>query len=137
VWRQKALAMHERVWAKVNVQVDAGVAGIVEALGAFPTLQTLESCEGSSDRVWICFTYGNSWETSWREAAEFIFDFFAPRLFEIVGDAATIVMRPSANRGLLIDLSIRRSDVDPVRKAILELGPKFTTYQRAKPDALR
>jgi len=137
VWRQKALAMHERVWAKVNVQVDAGVAGIVEALGAFPTLQTLESCEGSSDRVWICFTYGNSWETSWREAAEFIFDFFAPRLFEIVGDAATIVMRPSANRGLLIDLSIRRSDVDPVRKAILELGREFTTHQRAKPDALR
>jgi hypothetical protein len=129
--------MHERVWAKVNVQVDAGVAGIVEALGAFPTLQTLESCEGTSDRVWICFCYGDSWETSWREAAEFVFDFFAPRLFDKVGDAASIIIRPSANRRLLIDLSVRRSFLDSVQAAIIELAREFRNYQRAKPDALR
>jgi len=129
--------MHEKVWTKVNAQVDAGVVRIVEALSAFPTLQTFESCDGTTDGVWICFSYGDSWQSSWRAAAEFIFDFFAPRLFEKVGDAASIVMRPRGNGSLLIDLTLRRSSAELVQAAINELAREFKTYHRTKPDTLR
>jgi hypothetical protein len=129
--------MHEKVWTKVNAQVDAGVVRIVEALSAFPTLQTFESCEGTTDGVWICFSYGDSWESSWHAAAEFIFDFFAPRLFEKVADAASVVMRPRGNGRLLIDLTVRRSSAESVQAAINELAREFKTYQRTKPDTLR
>jgi len=40
--------MHKQTWTKVNVQVDTGIKGIVEAFSAFPKLQklqTIESCE--------------------------------------------------------------------------------------------
>jgi hypothetical protein len=129
--------MHEQVWTKVNARVDAGVVRIVEALSAFPTLQTFESCEGTMDGVWVCFSYGDSWESSWREAAEFIFDFFAPRLFEKVGDAASIVLRPCANGRLLIDMTVRRGSAESVEAAIGDLAQEFRSYQRATPDAFR
>jgi len=64
-------------------------------------------------------------ESSWREAAEFIFDFFAPRLFEKVGDAASIVLRPCANGRLLIDMTVRCGSAESVEAAIGELAREF------------
>jgi hypothetical protein len=48
---------HKQGYARVNAQVDEGIAGLVEALSGFPTLCTLNSCEG---RAFVSFRFGNS-----------------------------------------------------------------------------
>lgn len=53
--------LHPQTWAKVNASVDVGVLPLVEALSAFPALQTFESCEGIGDEpMTVWFTYGHS-----------------------------------------------------------------------------
>lgn len=108
--------MHPQVWIKVNAQVDAGIAGIVKALNAFPELQTIESCEGQTDGLWVCFSYGG--ERSWRAIAEFALGFFAPKLFERVGDAVQIALRPTVSGEVIADLTIRPEGLESVQKAI-------------------
>src|SRR6478736_6486599 len=102
--------VREQEWAKVNVPVERGVAGLVSALSEFPGLEIIDSCEGSEDEpAWICFRFGRYWETKepWREIAEFALGFLAPKLFERVGDSAALTIGPTPSGGMLADLAVR------------------------------
>jgi len=116
---------HRQVSIKVNALVDQGIAELVMALNAFPALQTVESCEGTKGGPWVCFTYGDSRECSWKPIAEFILEFLAPRLFTAVGDAASIALRPTVNGTVLVDLTVRPEGLQSVQKAVLAIAEEF------------
>lgn len=124
------MANHEQAWAKVNAQVDRGVCGIVNALGLFPTLQTFESCQGGSDApAWVCFAFGD-WERSWRETADFVLDFLAPKLYAKVGDSVSISLRVRESGEILSDLSVRQGALETTEQILIELSHEFTSFQR-------
>ena len=66
---------HKEIRIKVNVYVDSGVAPLVEALNLFPNIETLDSCEGTTENG--AFVYfrccGNSFEPRARETVDFVF----------------------------------------------------------------
>ncbi len=85
---------HKQIFTKVNVRVDKGVEGIVSALSNFPMLETFESCEGDSfEGPWIVFDYGNSP----KELSDFVLDFLAPQLYELVSDDVSITIQTSTS----------------------------------------
>ena len=54
----KPAEIHTQVAVKVNAFVDEGIARLVEALGLFQEIQTIESCEGSSEhRAYVYFVH--------------------------------------------------------------------------------
>ncbi|MGH2511031.1 MAG: hypothetical protein ACRDHZ_27020, partial [Ktedonobacteraceae bacterium] len=108
---------------KVNVQVDAGIAGIVSALSLFPQLQTIESCEASRGAPWVCFSCSNG--RSWKPIAEFTLGFLAPKLFETVGDAVSIDLRPTVGGEVLADMIVRPEVLESVQAAIMTLAEEF------------
>jgi hypothetical protein len=118
------MSKHKQAWAKVNAPVDSGIVGVVEALSLFPRLETVESCEANHiNEPWICFRYGKYWDNGgWRELANFVFDFLAPKLFERVGDSVSIVVRPREGGAALADLSIRPESKREVESALRELA---------------
>lgn len=125
------MTAHEQVWAKVNAPVDRGVVGLIEALSQFPGLETVESCEGNGrDAVWICFRFGRYWREPWRDLVEFIFGFFAPKLFEAVGDSASITVRPRESGTALADLSVRQDAKEQVEDALRNLAAEFSAAPR-------
>ena len=81
------MAIHKQTWAKVNAPVDEGVKDLVEALSAFPKLQTIESCQGDGEGQWVGFWYGDG---DCRELADFVLGFLAPTLHKEVGDGVVI-----------------------------------------------
>lgn len=99
---------HKQTWVKVNASVDDGVAELVRSLNAFPRLQTIESCQGRSDRpAWVCFSYGEYWNDSWRDLADFVLGYLGPGLARAVGDGASITLRVT-NSGLVrAELTVR------------------------------
>jgi hypothetical protein len=122
---------HDQAWAKVNVAVDRGVVGLVEALSLFPGLETVESCEGASDEAaWICFRYGRYWDDGWHELVDFVFDFLAPKLFERVGDSVTLVVRPRESGAALADFLIRPESKQEVESALRDLAVEFSDDPR-------
>ena len=120
------MSVHKQVWTKVNAHVDIGIVGVVEALNMFPLLQTIESCEGTGGRPWVCFSYGESEQQSWREVAEFTLGIFAPLLFEKVGDAAGVTLRPTVSGLVLVELTVRPEGLKSVQKAIYDIAMEFT-----------
>ena len=114
--------MHPQLWVKVNAQVDERMASIIEALSAFPTLQTIESCQRSAGTAWVSFAFGESW----RDLAKFIFGFLAPRLRARVGDAVEMALRPSSSTDLIFaDLTIRPEGLGLVHEALRNLAAEF------------
>lgn len=116
---------HPQEWVKVNAQVDKEVVPLIEALSLFPRLQTLESCQGHGEYAWVSFTYGDD-DRAWRDAAEFVLGFLAPRLSERAGDAARFALRPHASGGVLVDLTIRPEGLGLVQNTIRQLAGEFT-----------
>ncbi|HEY3270295.1 MAG TPA: hypothetical protein VGJ89_03700 [Geothrix sp.] len=122
--------MHKQCWAKCNIQVDESLISIIEALVKFPTLQTIESCQG--DRIqaaWVNFYYGDNWNNDWRTTAEFLFDFLAPALFEEVGDSAHLSMRLHPSGTAIVDLTIRRECIEKVGHALNIIFLKFNSFR--------
>jgi hypothetical protein len=97
------MTAHEQVWIKVNAPVDKGVADLISALSLFPKVRTIESCQGTKDRAWVCFIYGESW----KDLSEFVLGFLGPRLMQEFGDR--------------VDLSIRVAEAGTIR-AEMELS---------------
>jgi hypothetical protein len=125
------MSAHEQAWAKVNVAVDRGVVGLVDALSLFPELETIESCEGSDgEAAWICFRYGHYWDDEWRELVDFVFNFLAPNLFERVGDSVTLVVRPRESGAALADFSVRPESKREVELALRDLAGEFSGAPR-------
>lgn len=122
------MTMHSQEWAKVNVPVDDGIRGLVEALSCFPGLETIESCEGSDgEPAWVCFRYGRYWEAPepWRELTEFAFGYLHPRLANTVGDAATVTLRAQPSGLVLADLSVRKEALDQVESSLRDLAREY------------
>ena len=97
------MTAHEQVWVKVNAPVDKGIADLVSALALFPKLQTIESCQGTKGRAWVCFVYGEDW----KELSNFVLGFIGPKITREFGDR--------------VDLSIRVAEAGTIR-AEMELA---------------
>ena len=122
----------EKEWAKVNVPVDPGVAGLVSALSEFPGLEMIESCEASdSEPAWVCFRFGRYWEKQepWRDIAEFALGFLAPNLFERVGDSAALTIGPTRSEGILADLAVRPGTQGDVQDALRAIAAEHQCRQ--------
>lgn len=119
---------HEQTWVKVNTHVDAGVLGIVSALSLFPTLQTIESCQGDGEKAaWVCFSFGPYWQSSWKETAAFVLGFLAPKLFEKVGDSIRLSLRPRQCGDVLVDLTVRAGALMDTERALVEIAQDFNS----------
>jgi len=83
--------MHKQKWTKVNAPVDEGIKDLVDALSAFPKLQTIESCIGNKNNpAWVSFWYGNYWKNSWKEFSEFVVGYLGEELVTALGDKINI-----------------------------------------------
>lgn len=122
---------HEQVWTKVNAQVDKGIAPLVEALSAFPELQTLSSCEGYQDRAaTVSFRYGAPSPEAWRELSAFVFGFFGPKMAQKVGDSARVFVEVTTWGETLGGLSIRPGCVSDVAVAVSEMAEEFSQLRK-------
>jgi hypothetical protein len=125
------MASHSQTWVKVNVPVDRGIQGLVTALSLFPSLETVESCEGNgNDGAWVCFRYGAYWEHPWRDLADFVLGYLAPRLTEMVGDNANLRIQTKPSGNVFGELSIRREAIPNVEMALRQLVRDFNGYRR-------
>lgn len=110
---------HRRKWVKVNVPVDAALEELVSVLGAFPRLQTIESCQGMGQRpAWVCFTYGNVWEHSWRDLASFVLGYLGPGLMRFVGDRADLTLHLTPSGRVQAELTVRPGAMRQTVKAL-------------------
>lgn len=96
---------------------------LVEALSAFPELQTLESCEGDeSQGAWVSFWYGSYWDHSWHDLSEFVLGYLGPRLAREVGDSAELAIRVTESGVPQGELSIRPGAAPVVINALRNLA---------------
>ncbi len=117
------MASHSQTWVKVNVPVDRGIQGLVTALSLFPSLETIESCEGhGNDGAWVCFRYGAYWEHPWHDLADFVLGYMAPSLREKVGDDVNIRIQTTPSGQVFGELSVRPEAVSNVETALRELA---------------
>lgn len=122
---------HPQTWVKVNAPVDCGVSGIVETLSLFPSLETIESCEGNTERgPWVCFRYGRYWEHPWRDLADFVLGYMAPKLTKTVGDDASIRIQVTPSGTMFGELSVRPEAASNVEAALRELLREFSGDRR-------
>lgn len=122
---------HSQTWAKVNAPVDQGVRGLIEALSAFPNLETVESCEGSDEQgPWICFRYGDYWEHPWRDLADFVLGYMAPKLVSAVGDDASVRIQVKPSGLVFGELSVRPGAASRVEAALWELARDSSVFPR-------
>jgi len=125
------MATHEQTWVKVNAPVDAGVHGIVSSLSDFPSLETVESCEGSNGSgPWVCFRYGSYWEHPWRDLTEFVLGYIAPRLAASVGDDASVRIQTTPGGQVFGELNVRPGATSQVEAALRDLARDFSVSQR-------
>lgn len=122
---------HSQAWVKVNAPVDEGVRGIIEALSAFPKLETIESCEGDSIKgPWVCFRYGSYWDDSGHELSNFVLGFLGKNLMALVGDDALISIQVLTSGNLMAELSVRHGAAPRIEAALKELLRDFSAFQR-------
>jgi hypothetical protein len=120
---------HVQVWVKVNATVDHGIAQVIAALSRFPTLRTIESCEGDVARrigrrgAWVCFSYGEP--PSWDGISRFVLRDFGPALARKVGDRAHVRIRVTEGGQILAELTIRPGAIRIVARAIHDLARKL------------
>ena len=121
------MSSHTQTWAKVNAPVDVGVRGIVEALSGFEQLETIESCEATTDRgLWVCFRYGAYWKHPWRDLADFVLGYIAPNLSRVIGDSANVRLQATSSGQVFGELSIRPEAVSEVETALKQLAREFS-----------
>jgi hypothetical protein len=114
---------HSRTWVKVNAPVDEGVSGIVAALSAVPSLETIESCERStSEPVWCCFRFGAYWEHPWRDLAEFVLGELGPALSRDVGDGANVRVQVTGGGLVMGELSVLPGETKAAERCLRRLA---------------
>jgi hypothetical protein len=125
------VAAHNQTWVKVNAPVDQRISGLVATLSLFPSLETVESCEGDEIKgSWICFRYGAYWEHPWHDLADFVLGYMAPRLSQIVGDDANVRIQTTPSGQVFGELSIRPEAASNVEAALRELLRDFNGDRR-------
>lgn len=116
---KQRVTVHQQTWVKVNAQVDAGVAPLIEALSAFSGIRTLESCEGKDDSAWLVFDAG---EENWEPLAKFVFETVAPTLAEDFGDRVNLMMTVSSAGLYRAEMTVSKSIIPAVSKTIKHLA---------------
>lgn len=117
---------HTQTWAKVNAPVDEGIRGIVEALSGFRSLETIESCEAKTGHgPWVCFRYGAYWKHPWRDLANFVLGYMAPRLAQMVGDSASLRLQTTPSGQVFGELLVRPEAVSKIETALGQLVREF------------
>jgi len=125
------MSTHEQTWVKVNAPVDAGVSGIVSALSGFPSLETIESCEGKNGEAsWVSFRYGPYWEDPWHKLADFVLGYLVPKLAVLVGDDATVRIQGTPSGQIFGELSVRPGAALRVEAALRQLARDSSVLQR-------
>ena len=128
------MATHEQAWIKVNAPVDRKISGIISALGEFPSLESIESCEGDGTKAaWICFRYGSYWKHPWKDLAEFVLGYLAPGLFEALGDDVSVRIQVTPSGQIFGELSVRPGAEYRVESVLHELAKGFSA---ARPHSL-
>ncbi|HUI87916.1 MAG TPA: hypothetical protein VLX61_04250 [Anaerolineales bacterium] len=111
--------MHKKTWIKVNVQVDEGIKELVEALSAFPKLQTIESCQGSQNTpAWVCFYYGNSIS----ELSDFVLRYLGKELAEKLGDRVSLSIQIKSSGLPQGELQVRHEAIRICTKVLKQLA---------------
>jgi hypothetical protein len=125
---------HEQTWVKVNAPVDQRISGIISALGEFPSLESIESCEGRrSHGAWVCFRYGSYWKHPWKDLAEFVLGYLAPGLVEALGDDVSVRIQVTPSGQIFGELSVRAGAEYRVEVQLRKLAKGFSA---ARPHSL-
>jgi len=115
------------------VPVDEGISNVVLALSEFPRLETVEGCEGSSDRwAWVCFRYGAYWECGWTELWDFVLGYLAPGLVRAVGDDVNVRIQVTPSGQIFGELSTRPGAEYRVETALLRLAKNANVCRSRK-----
>ena len=125
------MSTHDQIWVKVNAPVDAGISGVVAAISLFPSLETVESCEGDgSSSGWVIFRYGAYWQDPWHELADFVLGYLVPKLASAVGDDATVRIQGTPSGRIFGELSVRPGAALNVETALRKLARDFSVHPR-------
>ncbi len=112
------MTVHRQVWIKVNAQVDAGIASLIEALNAFPGIRSLESCEGAGDAAWVCFDCN---ETDWKAISEFVLAVIGPPLMAAFGDRVTLTVTITDSGLYRAEMTVDKSIISAVAEALKQI----------------
>jgi hypothetical protein len=122
---------HDQTWVKVNAPVDTGISGLVSALSTFPSLETIESCEGHEGQAaWVSFRYGTYWQNPWHDLADFVLAYLVPKLASLVGDDATVRIQGTPSGQIFGELSVRPGAALRVEVALRQLARDFSVHPR-------
>ena len=120
------LNSHHQRWVKVNTLVDSDIAPLIRILNSFPSLQTIESCQGSRNKgARVFFHYGNYYESSWKEISDFVFGFLGPELVKKCGDRIDILVRITTFGKVLAELHLRPGNLKIVVGALKQIRKKL------------
>lgn len=112
------VTIHRQVWVKVNAQVDAGIASLIEALNSFQGVRTVESCEGNGDSAWLCFDCG---EQDWSALCEFVFKVIGPSLMAEFGDRINLNVSITESGLYRAEMTVTKSVISAVSAALRQL----------------
>ncbi len=127
---------HKQIWVKVNAPVDEGIAELIEALSAFPKLQTIESCQGNPVGVAsaeggegapavVFFHYGqHDHAHPYQDIADFILGYLGPELNKALGDIVRISLHVT-DYGIRGDLIVRHGAMHQTVKTLRHLYREF------------
>lgn len=80
------MGRHSQTWVKVNALVDAELRELVSILSSVPQLQTIDSCQGDTQKAgWVYFYYG-----AWERCAELVFGTLATALRGLDGFSLSV-----------------------------------------------
>ena len=115
--------MHKQTWVKVNAPVDERIRELIEALSAFPKLQTIESCQGDENTgAWVAFWYGEYWDTSWNELAIFVLGYLGPKLMSELGDRVSLSIQVNSAGLPLGELTVRPGAITRTARLLRDLA---------------
>ena len=116
-----ANTIHRQVWVKVNAQVDAGVAPLIEALNRYPGIRTLESCEGNGDTAWIAFDCGGS---GWKPLARVVLGELGPALMKDFGDRVSLSVTTTESGLYRAEMTVTRAVISAVVDSVKQLSTR-------------
>ena len=129
---------HKQVWVKVNAPVDRGIAELIEALSAFPKLQTFASCQGGYPRsdadkegmpAVVFFHYGQDDHANpYREIADFVLGYLGPGLMKELGDLVSIRIEVTSQYIIMGDLKVRQGAMLRTIKTLKRLRREFKDH---------
>jgi hypothetical protein len=110
---------HEQVWVTVNALVDRGVRELIAALSAYPSVRTLESCEGNDDSAWVCFDCG---EEDWRALSEFVLGVIGPTLIADFGNRVELRVYITSSGFYRAEMTVCKAVISAVSETVKRLA---------------